>query len=81
MSSKISKQRNPQAPKSVTLTIHKRDSMFFHVQIGDFTTISGMTKAEILEIEEKYKGSCKIIFKTKVLEKIFQTHVDDPQYS
>lgn len=78
---KISKNENSEKPKSVTLTIHKHDGMFFWVRIGACSTISGWNKAEILEAKEKYKSSLKIIFKTKALEKMFQTHVDDPQYS
>lgn len=78
---KISKIKNSENSTNTTLTILEHDSKYFHVRIGDYTTISGMTKTEILDVEGKYKGSFKIIFKTKTLEKMFKTHIDDPQFS
>ncbi|MBC7540197.1 MAG: hypothetical protein H7281_15335 [Bacteriovorax sp.] len=79
-SKKVIQNKDSKTENFLTLTIHKRDSMFFHVQISDFSSLDAMTKAEILEIEEKYKGSFNLIFKTKALEKMFNVHVDDPQY-
>jgi hypothetical protein len=60
--------------KSLTLKIIKHDGMFFHVKIGDFSTISGMTKNEIQEAAEKYKENFKLIFNNKAIENKFNRY-------
>jgi hypothetical protein len=42
------------------LTIMKFDGLYFHVKIGNFSTISGMTQKEIKQARAKYKF--KLIF-------------------
>lgn len=41
------------------LTIIKFDGLLFHVKIGSFSTIEGMTKKEILSARVKYKFKLK----------------------
>lgn len=76
----INQNKDSEKENFLKLTIHKHDSIFFHVSVGNFSTIDGMTKTEILEIEKRYKGNFNLIFKTKALEKIFNTHIDDPKW-
>jgi hypothetical protein len=77
----INQNKNLERKNYLTLTVLKYDSNFFHVKIGTFSTIGGMTKAEILAAEKKYKGNFEIIFANTQIKKKFDDHIDDPLYS